>query len=138
MSAPRARADGLAVLVPVSPGELIDRITILEIKAERVTDPDRRANVADALAAHVSARDRALPAPPALDALTDALKAVNADLWAVEDDLRACEARGDFGAGFVALARSVYRLNDRRAALKREIDLLLGARFLEEKQHPSY
>lgn len=138
MSARRAGEEGLAVMIPVSPGELIDRITILEIKAERLTDPAKRANVADTLAAMVEARDAALPATAELDALTGALKGVNGDLWSVEDDLRACEARGAFDAGFVALARSVYVLNDRRAALKREIDEKLGARFLEEKQHPDY
>ena len=129
---------GLSVWVEVSPGALVDRITILEIKSERLRDRRKLDNVRRELAALVASRERALPAPPELDALTAELREVNADLWAVEDDLRACEARGEFGPGFVALARSVYRLNDRRAALKRRIDALLGARFRDEKQHPDY
>ncbi|WP_339950984.1 DUF6165 family protein [uncultured Albimonas sp.] len=138
MTAPSPRIGETAVLVEVSPGELIDKITILEIKAQRLSDPSRRFNVTTELELLVAARDASLPAPAELDELTDALRAVNEDLWSVEDDLRACESRHDFGPGFVALARSVYRLNDRRAALKREINLLLHSRLMEEKSHPLY
>jgi hypothetical protein len=66
------------------------------------------------------------------------LKAVNEALWTIEDDIRACEARGDFGDGFVALARSVYRTNDRRAAIKREINVLCGSSIVEEKSYTQY
>ncbi|MDF2234554.1 DUF6165 family protein [Albimonas sp. CAU 1670] len=138
MSAPIHGRGEIGVQVEISPGELIDKITILEIKCERIADPSRRFNVTTELALLVAARDAALPAPAELDELTDALREVNADLWSIEDDLRACEAQGEFGPGFVALARSVYRLNDRRAALKREINLLLGSRLMEEKSHPLY
>lgn len=133
-----AAAGGVGVMIEISPGELIDRITILELKAERLASAAARANVAAELAGLVAARDAALPACESADALSEVLAAVNADLWTVEDDLRACEARGDFGAGFVALARSVYRLNDRRAALKRDLNDLFGARLREEKSHPRY
>ena len=126
----------LAVKVEISPGELIDKITILEIKARRLSDPGQKFNVSTELEGLTTARDKALPATEALDDLTDRLREVNEDLWAVEEDLRGCEASGDFGPGFVALARTVYQLNDGRAALKRRINLLLGSRLMEEKSHP--
>ena len=126
----------LAVKVEISPGELIDKITILEIKARRLSDPGQKFNVSTELEALTTARDKALPATEALDDLTDRLREVNEDLWAVEEDLRGCEASGDFGPGFVALARTVYQLNDGRAALKRRINLLLGSRLMEEKSRP--
>lgn len=125
----------LAVSVEISPGELIDKITILEIKARRLSDPGQKFNVTTELEALVRARDASLPAIEALDDLTDRLREINEDLWAVEDDLRGCEARGDFGPGFVALARAVYQLNDGRAAVKRRINLLLGSRLMEEKSY---
>ncbi|MEO0679558.1 MAG: hypothetical protein AAF192_03985, partial [Pseudomonadota bacterium] len=122
-----AAAAGLTVAIEVSPGELIDKITILEIKCERIADAGKRASAAQELAVLAGARDAAVPAEPWLDDLSAALREVNEDLWAVEDDLRACEARGDCASGFGARARSVYRLTDRRAALTREINDRLGA-----------
>jgi len=133
-----ASAGGLTVTIEVSPGELIDKITILEIKCSRIEEADKRAAAARELAVLSAARDAALPAEAWLDDAAAALREVNEDLWAVEDDLRACEARGEFGPGFVALARSVYVLNDRRAALKREINDRLGAGLREVKSHPRY
>jgi hypothetical protein len=119
--------------VPVSWGELIDKITILEIKAERLTDPAALANVRRELAAlapHAPAADARLPA------LRAALSEVNAALWDIEDRIREKEAVADFGADFVELARAVYRQNDRRAALKRQISLALGSDLIEEKSYP--
>ncbi|MEM1313606.1 MAG: hypothetical protein AAGI51_03575 [Pseudomonadota bacterium] len=129
---------GLVVTAPVSPGELIDKITILEIKCARIPDAAKRALAADELALLARTRDQAIPASEALDDLTADLRAVNEDLWTIEDDLRRFEAQGEFGPAFIALARSVYRLNDRRAARKREINTLLGARLHEVKSHPDY
>lgn len=121
--------------VPVSWGELIDKITILEIKNARIADPAKRANVARELAALAAARDAggALPAP--VGPLTAELRGVNEALWEIEDAIRDCEARGDFGSGFVDLARSVYRTNDRRAALKRRINEAMGSELVEEKSY---
>ncbi|HET6150523.1 MAG TPA: DUF6165 family protein [Polyangia bacterium] len=124
--------------VPIGPGELIDKITILEIKAVHLVAPDKLANVRAELAALVSARDVTLPASPALTQLSAALKQVNATLWRVEDEIRDCERAGDFGPRFVALARAVYRTNDERAALKRRINDLLHADIVEEKSYAAY
>lgn len=126
------------VTVEVAPGELIDKITILEIKAERIADAAKRANVRVELETLAAARDAAIPASDEIARLTADLKAVNEALWQIEDDIRDCEAAGDFGAIFVALARSVYKTNDRRAALKRAINEALGSRLIEEKSYKPY
>lgn len=118
----------------MSAGELIDRITILQIKARRLP-PERRASVKRELAAARSARDRAILSSRQLVSLTRALQAANRRLWDVEEALRSCEEAGQFGPRFVALARSVYKTNDRRAALKRELDRLLGSEWQEQKSH---
>jgi Family of unknown function (DUF6165) len=128
----------LAVMVEVSPGELLDKITILEIKSQRITDPAKLRNVASELRSLEAARRRALPETPQLAALAAELRAVNEALWQIEDDIRRCERDGDFGPRFVELARSVYRTNDRRAALKRRVNDLLGARVVEEKSYADY
>jgi hypothetical protein len=127
-----------SVRVEIAPGELLDKITILEIKSERIEDPAKRANVARELAILMACRDRALPATAELAALTEELKTVNQELWGIEDEIRACEARQDFGAGFIALARAVYRTNDRRARIKRRINGLLGSAIMEEKSYTDY
>ena len=127
-----------SVTVEIAPGELIDKITILEIKSERIADPGKLANVRHELAILEACRDRAIPPVPELAALARELKAVNQKLWAIEDDIRECEAREDFGADFVALARAVYRNNDHRAAVKRHINRLLGSAIVEEKSYKTY
>jgi hypothetical protein len=118
---------------PISWGELIDKLTILELKAARLSDPAALANVRRELAAlaplEAAANDARLPA------LRAALMEVNAALWDIEDRIREKEAAADFGAAFVELARAVYRQNDRRAALKREISSALGSELIEEKSY---
>lgn len=126
------------VTIEVSPGELIDKITILEIKAERIADPAKLENVRYELGLLRAARAARLADSRALGRLEGELKSVNETLWQVEDDIRACEAAGDFGPRFIALARSVYRTNDRRAALKREIGALFGSKLVEEKSYQDY
>jgi tetratricopeptide (TPR) repeat protein len=128
----------LPVMVAVSPGELIDKITILEIKNERMTDSDKLDHVRAELAALRAARSQALAPSEPLEALTAELRAVNEALWQVEDEIRLCERNGDFGPRFIALARSVYQQNDRRAALKRQINTLLGSDLVEEKAYRAY
>lgn len=122
--------------VPVSWGELLDKITILAIKLERIECATARTNVAAELALLVGIAGDPMGSE-LLAAPIARLRAINEALWTVEDDIRRCEANGEFGAPFVALARSVYRLNDRRAAVKREINDLLGSALVEEKSYVS-
>jgi hypothetical protein len=122
-------------MIGVAPGELIDKLTILEIKAERVADPQRRAHVRQEQELVAAAVDGAIVASAELLALRSELRAVNEALWDVEEAIRECDRRGDFGASFVALAQSVYRTNDRRAALKRQINELLHSELVEEKEY---
>lgn len=123
--------------VPVSWGELLDKITILEIKLARIDRQEARTNVAREHRLLSAIGDEVLRLGAVADAHA-ALKRVNEELWDVEDAIREEEARGQFGASFVALARSVYRLNDRRAALKREINRLLDSEIVEEKSYASF
>jgi len=122
-------------LVPVSWGEILDKITILELKAERIVDPVRRANVRLELATLTAIRDDAGELGAGVRDLVRELAAVNAVLWEVEDALRRHEDRGCFNADFIALARQVYQTNDRRAALKRRINQLTGSTLIEEKSY---
>jgi hypothetical protein len=124
--------------VEVSAGELIDKITILEIKSERIADAAKVANVRRELVVLLAAGDGALVASSELAGLSADLKAVNERLWEIEDDIRACERDKEFGDRFVALARAVYVTNDERAALKRRINDLMGSRLVEEKSYASY
>jgi hypothetical protein len=123
------------VSTPCSLGELIDKITILRIKAERIGEPEKLANVHRELALlERLAHEDGVSGPP-IDLLTDQLAAVNGRLWKIEDALRMCERGGDFGPRFVALARSVYCENDTRAAIKRAINILVGSALVEEKSY---
>ncbi|WP_225205143.1 DUF6165 family protein [Novosphingobium huizhouense] len=125
-------------LVPAAWGEVIDKITILELKRARIADAQAQANILrelDALLAIVAER---LPAPERIAAERAALAAVNAELWEVEDALRDKERAQAFDAEFVALARAVYRKNDHRAALKRAINLATGSAIVEEKSYQAY
>ncbi len=126
------------ILAPVSAGELLDKLSILRIKTARIADPDKLANIARERAALAELAAGALPRSPELDALEEALQEVNSELWEIEDAIRACEARQDFGAGFVELARAVYLTNDRRARIKRDINDLLGSTIVEEKSYARY
>jgi hypothetical protein len=128
----------MPLLAPVSAGELIDKITILRIKADRIGDPAKVANVRRELELLEAIAAQHLDASAELAALTADLLAVNAGLWDVEDAKRDCERRQDFGPDFIALARRVYRDNDRRAAIKRDINTLTGSEIVEEKSHKPY
>lgn len=124
-------------LVPTSWGELLDKITILEIKAERLTSTDALANVRRELRQLQTAAERIVHGHE-LATLKAALKAVNESLWGIEDRIREREAQQDFGQDFVDLARSVYRTNDERGRIKRAINQLLKSELVEEKQYQSY
>ena len=126
------------IRIPVSFGELLDKISILQIKSERITDPARRANVRaefEALCAVWSAH----PASGQdVTALRERLRAVNERLWTIEDAIRLKEAKRTFDAQFIELARSVYLENDERARIKRELNLALGSKLVEEKSYQDY
>ena len=124
--------------VPVSVGEVVDKVTILEIKSDRISDQGKLRNIAtelDALRALVSG---GVFDTNEVTALTDALRAVNGELWDIEDDIRAEEAAGRFGERFIELARAVYVTNDRRAELKKKINLATGSELVEEKSYEDY
>ena len=122
-------------LIPVSWGELADKISILEIKRERLRAPDAVANVMRELAALMRVLE---PVGPRIAAERAALAAVNTRLWEIEDAIREKEAAQDFGPDFVALARSVYRENDARGRVKAAINRRLGSTLVEEKQYAQY
>lgn len=126
------------ILVPVSFGELLDKIAILQIKSERMTDPAKLANVR----AELSALEKTWMAHPAagqdIVKLRAELKAVNERLWVIEDDIRLKEKAQAFDEEFIELARSVYFQNDIRARVKKDINLALGSAYVEEKSYQDY
>jgi hypothetical protein len=126
------------IMIEIAPGELLDKISILEIKLHRISDPDKLRNVRTELALLTRARHESLTATPELDALSQQLRQVNEALWETEDAIREEERDGRFGKRFIEIARSVYHANDKRAAIKREINLLLGSAIVEEKSYSGY
>tara|TARA_B110000438_G_scaffold184910_1_gene176633 strand:- start:165 stop:563 length:399 start_codon:yes stop_codon:yes gene_type:complete len=126
------------LFVEVAPGELIDKITILEIKLERIREEVKLVNVRIELKALVKARNSSINSDVKLDSLSAELKSVNETLWEIEDNIRDSERKKDFGSKFVELARSVYVSNDKRAILKRQINELLGSSLIEEKSYSNY
>ncbi|PWC80804.1 hypothetical protein TSH100_28835 [Azospirillum sp. TSH100] len=128
----------MPILAPVSWGELLDKITILDIKAERIADAEKLANVRREREALEAVAAQADTARPDVAAVIGDLRAVNTTLWEIEDEIRDCERAKDFGPRFVELARRVYRTNDQRAALKRDLNQLLGSELVEEKSYQAY
>jgi hypothetical protein len=128
----------MPILAPISAGELIDKITILRVKATRIGDAAKEANVRAELALLEATAAKELPASDELERLTAELTEINAALWDIEDGKRDHERRQDFGPSFVQLARRVYIDNDRRAAVKREINALVGSEIVEEKSYKPY
>ncbi len=121
--------------VPISWGELVDKITILEIKAERIDDAKKLANVTREL---WLLNRKLSPVATQVLRLKLRLKEVNTRLWDIEDEIRDCERAKDFGARFVELARAVYVTNDQRADVKREINFALSSELVEEKSYRPY
>lgn len=126
------------IKVPVSFGEVLDKITILEIKSERIKDEAKLKNVRLELDELSATWDEAVTDQSAIADLRAQLKAVNEELWVIEDDIRDQEAAQDFGDRFIELARAVYVTNDKRAAIKKDVNLALGSRFVEEKSYQDY
>jgi hypothetical protein len=126
------------LLVPISPGELIDKITILEIKSQRMTDPAKLANVRTELAMLTHTWSDSAYAATDITADWNGLRDVNAQLWDIEDRIRDKERGALFDAEFIELARAVYVTNDERAAIKRRINTALGSVLVEEKSYADY
>ena len=128
----------MSIMAPISAGELVDKITILRVKAARIGDPAKEANVRKELSLLEATAEQHLPKTAEIDRLTAELAEVNGALWDIEDGKRDCERRQDFGDRFVQLARSVYVENDRRAAIKRAINEAAGSDIVEEKSYKPY
>ena len=126
------------ITAEISPGELIDKITILEIKMDRITDDKKLKNIKTEWDTLNQSRENKILISAKLDELTAELKTINETLWVIEDDIRECENRKEFGKAFITLARSVYLNNDYRAQVKRKINKLLGSRLIEEKSYSDY
>ena len=126
------------ILVPVSPGELLDKITILRIKSARIGDAAKLANVRHELVLLEQTWSRSIPVGIDLSADERALEDVNARLWDIEDHIRDQEAAQRFDAKFIELARAVYVSNDERAAIKKRINQALGSALVEEKSYRPY
>ncbi len=130
----------MLIQAPISLGELIDKITILEIKALHIGDAAKLKNVTHELNILNEKVDSLLDASgkTKLAPLKDSLKAINQELWVIEDDIRDCEKAKDFSDKFVQLARAVYFTNDKRAAVKKDINLAFGSELIEEKSYKDY
>src|ERR1700722_11873944 len=126
------------IKVPISPGELLDKITILRIKSRRMADPAKLANVSVELDALESVWAGSPYSAIDVEGDVDALLAVNERLWSIEDDIRDQERAKLFDAEFIRLARAVYIENDERAAIKRGLNLKLGSELIEEKSYEPY
>ena len=126
------------LLVPISPGELIDKITILEIKSQRMTDATKLRNVRTELSMLTDTWRASPYAANDVSAEWAALRGVNEQLWDIEDRIRDKERDATFDAGFVELARAVYVTNDERAAIKKRINSRLGSTLVEEKSYADY
>jgi hypothetical protein len=126
------------ILVPISPGELLDKITILRIKSARMSDPAKLANVRRELQALESTWQQSVPDASPLIGDEKALESVNGQLWDVEDRIRDLEAEKRFDKDFIELARAVYVINDERAAIKKRINVALKSSLVEEKSYRPY
>ena len=126
------------ILIPISPGELLDKITILRIKAARIEDADKLKNVNTELAMLEKVWNDSVPGDATIEQLTRELTGINEALWDIEDDIRDEERNRRFGDRFIELARSVYVTNDQRAEAKKKINLHLGSTIVEEKSYQDY
>ena len=126
------------IIVEVSIGELLDKISILEIKLEKIKDQDKLKFVSDEHAVLKNQLDKNVKSNDKLEKLFQSLKEINAKLWVIEDDKRLCEKEKDFTEKFIKLSRDVHFLNDDRAKIKLEINNLTGSKIKEIKEYTSY
>jgi hypothetical protein len=126
------------ILIPISPGELLDKITILQIKSERIADAAKVANVQTELGMLEKVWNEAVDDDDQIRALKRELKSINEALWEIEDDIRDEERNRRFGERFIELARAVYVTNDERANAKKKVNLHLNSSIVEEKSYQDY
>ena len=126
------------ILVPTVPGKLFDKLMILRLKEERMTDAAKVVNVQIEIAALIKTADSHIPPSVELTTLWEDFYSINGDLWEIEDDIRDCENAKNFCEDFIRLARAVYITNDRRADVKKKINLLLGSTLIEEKSYADH
>ena len=126
------------ILIPISPGELLDKITILQIKSERIFDTTKVANVRTELGMLEQVWSDTVEDDEQIRALSGELKSINEALWEIEDDIRDEERNKRFGDRFVELARAVYVTNDERANAKKSVNLHLNSSIVEEKSYQDY
>ena len=130
------------ILIPTAPGELIDKITVLKIKEERISDPSRLANVKRELDMLTETKDKYFPKDSAfVEKLVDLelrLKKSNEEIWDMGDRIRELGDKQDFGKDFIDVAYGIHSANDRRAAIKKEINLMLGSSLIEEKSYKDW
>jgi len=126
------------ILVEVSVGELLDKISILEIKKEKIKDPVKLKFITDEHSILKDQLDQNVKADDKLDSLFKSLKEINAKLWVIEDDKRLCEKKSDFTENFIKLSRDVHFLNDDRAKIKLEMNDHTGSKIKEIKEYTSY
>ena len=127
-----------SINIDVSPGELIDKITILQIKADKIQDISKLENINKELELLTHSLQQSVKFTNELKSIMDELQQVNETLWVIEDKIRLHEASGKFDTDFIELARAVYKENDKRANLKRKINNALGSELIEEKSYSAY
>ncbi|HEB86979.1 MAG TPA: hypothetical protein ENI68_08200 [Gammaproteobacteria bacterium] len=126
------------ILIPVSPGELLDRITILQIKSQRISDKDKLVNVLKELDILNEIWSKIVSDDPTIEQMTKELITINKSLWDIENNIRDEEKHRNFGERFIELARSVYITNDKRADMKKKVNIYLGSIIIEEKSYQDY
>ena len=124
--------------VEISPGELIDKITVLEIKSERISDPARLKNVQTELDILQETRNKHVSDLPELEMLTKRLREANLKIWDLSDRIRELGEKGDFGEEFADVSWQIHLVNDERAAIKKQINLMQGSRIIEEKSYKNW
>ena len=126
------------ILVEISVGELLDKISILKIKKEKIKDPEKLKFIDDEYKILQTQLDNNVKSDKKLDELFESLKKINSKLWVIEDEKRLCEKNSDFGENFVQLSRNVHLLNDKRANIKLEINNITGSKIKEVKEYTNY
>ena len=126
------------ILVEISVGELLDKISILKIKKEKIKDPEKLKFIDDEYKVLKNQLDNNINSDKKLDELFESLKKINSKLWIIEDEKRMCEKKSDFGEEFIKLSRDIHFLNDERAKIKLEINTYTGSKIKEIKEYTNY